>query len=260
MPLSDAQHAQIADLLKKQIRRKLNEYSPETSNMPFHIRLLGRDRMALFSFIQSINTMLGTSVFEQIAVIIATPHFKQVANQYKGLGDEISLDAILTIQQIMDDLQTARTHPDKSDEIAKISQVARSGSSRRIKRPCIDLFLQNADGSEYYFDIKTAKPNIEGISALKRKLLEWVAIRERMEPRPTKIYTGLAIPYNPYEPEPYARWTFKGIFDLDNEIMVASEFWDFIGGDHTYEDLLKLFEHVGSELRPEIDAKFSSIA
>ncbi|MDR0411845.1 MAG: TdeIII family type II restriction endonuclease, partial [Treponema sp.] len=27
--------------------------------MPFHYRLLGRDRMALFSFIQSLNTTFG---------------------------------------------------------------------------------------------------------------------------------------------------------------------------------------------------------
>lgn len=260
MPLSDVQRDQIAGLLKEQLRRKLNEYSPETSNMPFHVRLLGKDKMALFSFIQSVNTMLGTSVFEQIAVIIAFPHFKRVVNQYKELGNEISLDAIMTIRQIIDDLRTARARPDKPSELTKISQVARSGISKTTKRPRLDLFLQSEDGTEYYLDIKTAKPNIEGIIALKQKLLEWVAIRERMEPRPRKIYTGLAIPYNPYEPEPYARWTFQGMFDLANEIMVADEFWNFLGGKHTYEDLLQVFEQVGLELRPEIDARFSSLA
>lgn len=150
MPLSDAQRAQIASLLKEQLRRKLNEYSPETSNMPFHVRLLGRDRMALFSFIQSVNTMLGTSVFEQIATIIAIPHFKRVANQYKELSNEISLDALTTIQQIIDDLRTAKAHPDKLSEMAKISQTARSGTYRTIKRPCVDLFLEREDGTEYY--------------------------------------------------------------------------------------------------------------
>jgi len=65
MGLSTLQRAEIAGLLTQQIRNKLSYYTPETINMPFHVRLLGKDRMALFSFIHSINTTLGTSVFEQ---------------------------------------------------------------------------------------------------------------------------------------------------------------------------------------------------
>jgi len=45
MPLSAQQNTEIEQLLKEQIRRKLVNYSPETNNMPFHIRLLGKDRM-----------------------------------------------------------------------------------------------------------------------------------------------------------------------------------------------------------------------
>lgn len=36
--------------------------------MPFHTRLLGKDRMALFSFIHSLNTNFGTSIFEPVAL------------------------------------------------------------------------------------------------------------------------------------------------------------------------------------------------
>ena len=43
---------------------------------------------------------------------------------------------------------------------------------------------------------------------------------------------------------------------LKNEIMVAEEFWNFLGGENTYEQLLSAFETVGVELRPEIDARF----
>lgn len=259
MGLSNSQRNQIADLLKEQIRRKLAEYSPESSNMPFHVRLLGQDRMALFSFIQSINTMLGTSVFEQVAVTIATPHFKRAINQYKDFNNTISDQAQAVIQRIVDDLRAARTQPDKPAEIAAILQVAQKGTLKRVKRPRIDLFLETKDGTEYYFDLKTAKPNIDEIVGFKRKMLEWVAIRGAVSPKP-KIYTGLAIPYNPYEPQPYNRWTFQGMFDLPNEIKVAEEFWDFLGGKNTYEELLQIFEDVGVALRPEIDAKFIAFA
>lgn len=259
MGLSNNQRDQIANLLKEKIRRKLSDYSPESNNMPFHIRLLGQDRMALFSFIQSINTMLGTSVFEQVAAIIAAPHFRRAISQYKDFNNTISDKAQVVIQHIVDDLRAARARPNKPAEIAEILQVAQMGTLKKVKRSRIDLFLEAEDGTEYYFDLKTAKPNVDEIVGFKRKMLEWVAIQGAISPN-NKIYTGLAIPYNPYEPQPYDRWTFQGMFDLPNEIKVAEEFWDFLGGKNTYEELLQIFEDVGIELRSEIDAKFASFA
>lgn len=259
MGLSNIQCDQIANLLKEKIRRKLSDYSPESNHMPFHVRLLGQDRMALFSFIQSINTMLGTSVFEQVAAVIAAPHFKQAINQYKDFNNTISDKAQAVIQHIVDDLRAVRTQPNKAVETAEILRVAQTGTLKKVKRPRIDLFLKSEDGTEYYFDLKTAKPNVDEIVGFKRKMLEWVAIRGAINPQP-KIYTGLAIPYNPYHPQPYDRWTFQGMFDLPNEIKVAEEFWDFLGGKNAYEELLQVFENVGIELRPEIDAKFSTFA
>ncbi len=258
MPLSVKQNAEIEQLLKEQIRRKMDGYSPETNNMPFHIRLLGRDKMALFSFIQSVNTSLGTSVFEQVAAIIAKPNFRQAVNQYTDFNNTISPVAQHMIQQIMDDLRASRSKPDKQNEIRKILSVAKNRELLTVRRPRIDLFLEDNDGTEYYFDLKSAKPNMEEIVGYKRKILEWVAMRGAVNSN-VKLFTGLAIPYNPYEPEPYARWTFKGLFDLPFEIKVAEEFWDFLGGEKTYEELLGVFEKVGMDLRPEIDNKFSSI-
>jgi hypothetical protein len=49
----------------------------------------------------------------------------------------------------------------------------------------------------------------------------------------------------------------RGMLDLEEELRVAEEFWDFLGGTHTYEDLLLCFERVGVELREEIDQYFS---
>ena len=258
MTLSHQQRMEIFELLINQIRRKLAEYNPETQNMPFHIRLLGKDRMALFSFIQSVNTTIGTSVFEHTAAIIARPHFKQVICQFKQFNNTIYKQAQEVIQSTMDDLTTARVSPDKSAETAKILSVAQSGTITKIKRPRIDLFVEFRDGIEYYFDLKSAKPNMGEFKGYKRTLLEWVAIRGAVNPN-VKIHTMLAIPYNPYEPEPYQRWTLQGLFDLRNEILVAEEFWDFLGGKNAYVELLDIFEAVGIELRPEIDRKFSKL-
>lgn len=47
------------------------------------------------------------------------------------------------------------------------------------------------------------------------------------------------------------------MLDLGAELKVADEFWDFLGGDGAYGELLECFEKAGLELRPEIDIYFS---
>jgi type II restriction enzyme len=36
-----------------------------------------------------------------------------------------------------------------------------------------------------------------------------------------------------------------------------AEFWDFLGGDNSYQELLNCFERVGIELRDEVNRYFS---
>ena len=86
----------------------------------------------------------------------------------------------------------------------------------------------------FLFDIKTAKPNAGGFKEFKRTLLEWVAAVLADTPD-AKVNSLIAIPYNPYAPEPYNRWTMRGMLDLPNELKVAEEFWDFLGGEGAYE-------------------------
>jgi type II restriction enzyme len=47
------------------------------------------------------------------------------------------------------------------------------------------------------------------------------------------------------------------MLDLQEELMVAENFWDFLGGKGAYNELLNCFERAGIELRPEIDEYFA---
>ena len=47
------------------------------------------------------------------------------------------------------------------------------------------------------------------------------------------------------------------MFDLNSEILIAEELWDFFGGADSYNVLLDCFEEVGIELGPEIDDYFA---
>lgn len=260
MSLTSAQRQKVTDLLRRKIREKLKRYDKrETRSMPFHFRLLGKDRMAVYSFIASINTSIGQSIFEQIAKMIAEAHFLEAATQFDGLNDKISSDAQRVIQDILDNLTTQTTISDKVQETRDILKVAQHGRMIKQKRPKVDLYVKSRDGIEYYFDLKTVKPNSGDFEKFKRTLLEWIAIRGTVDPT-AQIKTFLALPYNPNEPEPYDRWTMKGIFDVEHELMVGKEFWDFLGGEETYEDLLAIFENVGIELKQEIEAAFNKFS
>ena len=171
------------------------------------------------------------------------------------MGDAISEQAQLEIQHIMNELTMGKS-PNKLEEIERVRKVAISGRVNKLKTVKIDLFVKDNDGAIHLFDLKTVKPNISNFKDFKRTLLEWVAIYLSKYPD-AKIHSYIAIPYNPYEPKPYERWTLKGMLDLDNELKVAGEFWDFLGGEGAYLELLVCFERVGIELRPEIDAYFS---
>jgi len=254
MALSKQQIQSVEETIKSSIRKRFATYNPEPAVMPFHTRLLGKDRLALYSFIHSLNTNFGTTIFEPVAVLLASTKFKIAKLQMKS-GTMISEQAQYEIQKIMDELTTANKKPDKKKEIEIIRKVCQKGEMRTIKPTRVDVYLERNDGEIYLIDIKTAKPNKGGFKEFKRTLLEWTATVLAENPK-AKINTLIAIPYNPYEPKPYSRWTMAGMLDLDKELKVAEEFWDFLGGEDAYNDLLGCFERVGIDMREEIDKYF----
>jgi len=255
MALNRETREEIRKLLINIVRNKLREYKPETKHMPFHFRLLGRDRYAMFSFIQSMNTTFGISIWEQVAVILARSAGFQAERQYDLLGS-IDPETERLIQNIHYDLRAGRRQVNKFEEIELIRKSIKKGAPKKDPDSRVDLFVKIGD-EENYFDITSAKPNMKEFAALKLKLLRWTALRLSQD-KNAKVFTRLAIPYNPYHPQPYQRWTLKGLYDLDKgEILVGEEFWNFVANDNIYDDLLDVFQEAGDELREEIDRKFA---
>lgn len=151
------------------------------------------------------------------------------------------------------------TTPDKFSDIERIRSVCQSGKMKSLKPVRADLFLKSKSGSVYLCDIKTAKPNIGGFKDIKRTLLDWVAIYLVKNPE-ADIHSFAGIPYNPYEPKPYERWTLQSMIDIENELKVAEDFWNFIGCGDIYDDLLNCFRVEGIELNLEINKRFRSLS
>jgi hypothetical protein len=257
MALTQSQIEEVGGVLRKSIRFKLTTYNPEPNNMPFHTRLLGSDRLALYSFIHSLSTNFGTAIFEHVAAALARPIYKHVETQSVA-GVVISEGAQTEIQQIMNELTTGIGDPNKEEEVKRLRRVCRTGNMVKVSLTLVDVLVESHVGGSYLFDIKTAKPNKSGFQGYKRMLLEWTAARLAIDPD-ADITAAIAIPYNPYEPKPYSRWTMKGMLDVkpNSQLLVAQEFWNFIGGEGAYEQLLNIFEKVGIELRHEIDVRFA---
>lgn len=131
-----------------------------------------------------------------------------------------------------------------------------SGEKNRIRSIRADLFVETSAGDKYLFDLKTAKPNKGDFQKFKQTLLEWAGIVYTKDNN-AKVHTQIAIPYNPYEPNKYKFWTMAGMLDRKEDLCVAEEFWYFLGGEGSYNELLDCFEQAGIEMRGEIDAYFA---
>ena len=251
MVLNKNQIKNIKELLRIKIDDKLSKYARETTSMPFLVKLMqDAEKVASYSFIHSLATTLGMSVYEKISEIVASTHYDEVKTGYDVEG-EITTEENSVISQILQEIKNGTRTANKEQEIKEILKCKNNGG-RKIKIRA-DLFLRK-ENDEYYIEIKTAKPNIDVFIKSKQKLLEWVALRKK------KVNTILALPYNPYHPEPYNRFTMQGYLDEQKELYVAEKFWEFLGGKGTYEEVLEIFDEIGKEFKEKIQNKIKEVA
>ncbi len=253
MSLSNKQREEIRNLLVEKITNKLRTYARETTSMPFLARLIqDSEKVAAYSFIHSMATTLGMSIYEDVSKIIAKDSAEEVFTKM-DLGGVLSREQKSVIDNIVRELRNGEREVSKDKEIKEVlSASAEKGNPQKENR--IADFYMKRKGIEYYFEIKTVKPNIDVFTASKTKLLEWVA--RKREP----VKTILAFPYNPYHPEPYSRFTEQGLLEKEEEFLVGEEYWDFLGGKGTLKDLLEEFDLVGKKFKEKILEKIKQVA
>jgi hypothetical protein len=86
MALSLNQKNKITQLLTNKIENKLKSYGRESTSMPFLARLIqDNEKIAAYSFIHSLATTLGMSIYEDVSVIIASESSEECFRNY-GVG------------------------------------------------------------------------------------------------------------------------------------------------------------------------------
>lgn len=213
---------------------------------PFHEAMLPPELLRASAFERSFSTRLG-STFEEVARLIANQRFPVVRRGYTTVG-EIDFAADAKIEEIINRLQRPDRRP-RPDFLRWIDEVLRAESEAKVGRRVVaDLYLQDTEGNEYFFEIKSPRPNKGQCLEVTQRLLRAHAMRRSPRPRVQAFY---AMAYNPYgeKREDYAHSIALNYLDMQNEVLLGQQFWDFLGGKGTYEALLEIYHEVGRENR-----------
>jgi hypothetical protein len=224
---------------------KLRDYAAETDYKPFFEALFSKEAIVSASVLQSCYTTFGMSLYEQIAVVLAKSNDWEANRQYSLLG---SVDE--ATETLIHQICNASDAPNKLRDIEFIRKNIKKGPPLKDKESIVDVFVRKADGTEMYVDITTVKGNLKEFRALRRKMLRWCALRFSQNPQ-VKIQTYIGIPYNPYHPEKYTRWTSVEC-DPVHDMLVQNDLWNAFAGEEVFEDLLGVFSEVGRVYREHL--------
>jgi len=253
MAISNKQKLKIENLLNKKIENKLKRYTRETSSMPFLVRLIqDSKRVAAYLFIHSIATSLGMSIYEEVSMILVEDNCDECFRKY-DLGGALSKEQKFVIDNIILELRNNVRKPDYESDMKSILNASSKDGKQQKEGKIVDFFMLR-NGVEYFFEIKTVKPNMDIFTKSKTKLLEWIARRRK------PIKAILAFPYNPYFPRPYERFTNQNIMQEGIDFLIGEDYWNFLSGKNTYINLLDIFDEVGKKWKDKISEKIEQVA
>ncbi len=230
--------------------RPLRDSSKDGELKPFHESLLPDGLLKIAEFERSFSTKLGTT-FEECAKIIAKANHSNAERSYRIKG-VVSKKAIKYIEEITSEVGDGTVKSDFPKFIKEVVKLSKKDAGVGETRTCIaDVYIQKKNGQEYFFEIKSPKPNKGQCLEVTSRLLQIQSIKHSTASK-TKTYFAMA--YNPYgfNKEEYKHSFAKQYLDLNNQVVIGKEFWDIVGGDGTYEEVLSIYKEVGKEKGPDM--------
>lgn len=247
-------HKWLDEFLKKQeLNNSIQDDNKDEKDgkvKPFHKALSPRSFIRMSSFERSFSTGLGKT-YERHSAIIAKPRFDVVELQHKTEGNMFeSVDT--EISDEVGRINKGHIFPNYFDAIKKILDMEKCGKGKTVARGVTsDLYLKQDNGDEMFFEIKTPKPNKEQCLNITRKHLWIHAILKKTHP---KVQTYFGMGYNPYgEGNQYKHSFAIKHLDIERQTLIGKQYWDFLGGKGTYEELLEIYHKVGVEKAKSIN-------
>jgi len=266
MPLYEEQKKQIKqkikDILKLDTRiseKRSEMLSGDTS--PFLISLVGEKATLSTKVVQSLQTTMGMSFYEQTCKILGEQSGYKVENQKKVYGS-LSKE----VEEYLKILQDINYQPNRAKELEDIREICRKNSENGVAPlseypdSTVDVYITTPSGEEFLIDITTVKPNKKETRIMKEKTLRWAAYRMSQDPK-IKVEPYFAIPYNPEANNvmdtEYKRW--DTYYDR-SDILVGNELWGKVSDDQcSINDIIEIFEEIGREIGESIEDSLDSL-
>ncbi|MBI3363129.1 MAG: TdeIII family type II restriction endonuclease [Chloroflexi bacterium] len=241
----------VYSLLKDFVQKSLKSYDIEELKQAYPFHRLFFDEVGLVAFKQerSVVTRMGQQLYPDLAECIATEHYQNVTLEHEITGT-LKKSTADTISRIVRELRSRQRQPNHAAEIAEIVSASRAPGKATVEvRVIADLYIGDFRTGPFFAEIKTPLPNLDICAETKHKILTFIALLHQHNPQ-----GYLAFPYNPFITRADYKHSFtKQIMDLRDEVLMAGEFWDEIGGTGTFDQLLEIIERVGNDLREEKD-------
>ena len=213
---------------------------------PFHAALVPSEVLRISAFQRGFVTSIGTSL-EECARLIASDHHRDAQRSF-DLRGFISEDALNEIEQQVAKYERAAAGnlapPRLDDMISRVLELNKNGV--QVERSYkADLYVLSCDGTRFYFEMKSPKPNKDQCIAVTRRILMFHAICNTHRPQ---VQSYFAMSYNPYgNSRGDYNWSIaKKYLPYDHGLLIGSEFWNVIGGKTAYEELLEIYREVGN--------------
>ena len=243
--MKDQTKKNVEDILESCVTRALIRTKKNKTFRPFHEALLTKEMVSASSFERSFSTSFGQGPVEEISAIIAKENGFDAERQ-KSIYVNIRKGAIDEIERIISSLRSGEKSPNWKKEVEKVTAYNRGDFEAR--RVITDLWLKKGS-TETFISIKTVKPNLDQTEIAKKDLL----LIKADNPAATTFF-GLF--YNPGGPNRADyNWTMPNkIFNMktDSVVLIGEDYWNFLGGEGTYVELLEIFGTVGEKTRKAI--------
>ena len=249
-------HKSIHVLLKNFAQKSLKSYDLEKLKRQYPFHRLFFDEVSLVAFKQerSVVTKMGMHLYPELAKIIALANFKDVERE-KLIKGFVNINTANTIDRIVTDLRNNQRSPGHGKEIKEIQAEYHVEGKKVEIQMRADIYIGDYPSGPFFAEIKSPLPNLDVCAETKKKILTFETLLEGQNPR-----GYLAFAYNPFETRANYKHGFTNrIMDMGIEILMAEEFWDFIGGSGTFDILLAIIENVGNEIRADKSLKTQAL-
>ena len=268
MTLTQDQKNRISEVVKDILLRRIEnfpEVGAEIRNAPFHTAFLEcfNERLgslnietpylvAIASWLHGLNTSLGSG-FENISHILSGGYKRKFTDSYRL---KVKRTQAEHIENIIRDLKAGTHLPDLTREDKLVLTFTPQDAEIDSLPFTVDTFIEK-DNEIIAIELKSVRPNSGEGRGEKQKILYGKAALKLQHPD-KKVRFLVGFPFDPTSPTSTGfdktRFfdyliEFKKFFAQD-EILIASEFWDFLSGGHnTMEEILDVIADTVNQVR-----------